>query len=124
MPGTLPGMAAHEALRSVDVDSVLGSAGDAGGGALIAAPGAGKKLVVHAYVLTLSAAAAAKFRTATGGGGTALRTCRASAAGQGQAESMERPDFLFELPANTALFLHVSAAATVSGGVTYSIVTA
>jgi hypothetical protein len=115
-------MARFKRVQTVDVDAVLGAAGDVGGAALIAAPGAGKKIRIHSYALTLSAAAAAKFRTAATGGGTSLRTVRASAAGQGQAESAERPDFLFELPENTALFLHGSAAATISGGVSYSIV--
>lgn len=114
-------MARHTKLNSVNVDAVLGAAGDAGGGALIAAPASGKCIVVHSYGLTLSAAAAAVFRTAAAGGGTALRTVRASAAGQGMAESAERPDYLFALPPATALFLNVTAGATISGGVSYSV---
>jgi len=62
------------------------------------------------------------FRTAATGGGTPLRSARAMAAGQGQPESVERPDYLFELPENTALFLNVSFAATVTGGVAFSVV--
>lgn len=115
-------MARFKKIQSIDVDAVLGAPGDVGGAALVVAPGAGKKIRIHSYALTLSAAAAAKFRTAAAAAGVSLRTVRASAAGQGQAESAERPDFLFELPENTALFLNVTAAATISGGVSISVV--
>ena len=115
-------MARFERLQTADVDAVLGAAGAVGGGALIAAPGAGKKIRIHGYALSLSAAAVAKFRTAATGGGTSLRSVRASAAGQGGQEQAGRPDYVFEVPENTALFLNVSAAATISGGVTYSVV--
>lgn len=118
-------MARFPNLLSVNVDAVLAGAGDVGAGVLVAAPGAGKKIRVHAYQLTLTAAGAAKFRKVANGAGTTaddLRTVRASAAGQGAAESVERPDFLFELPENTPLYLNVNAALTLSGGVTYSIV--
>lgn len=115
-------MAKHNPLQTLNVDAVVAAPGDAGGTALIAAPAAGKRIRVHSYALTLTAAAAAVFRSGAAGTGLLLGTVRASAAGQGQAEGVDRPDFLLELPEATALFLNVSAAATVSGRLGYSIV--
>lgn len=115
-------MARFAKLRSLDVDAVMGGAGDVGAAVLIQAPGVGKKIVVHGYGLTMSAAAVAKFRTGAGGTGTSLWSVRASAAGQGMAERVARPEWIFSGGENEAIYLNVSAAATISGGVTYSIV--
>lgn len=120
----MPGMAKHSPLVSLDIDSTVGGAGDAGAAVLIQAPGAGLKIRVHSYVLSLTAAGVGKFRTGAGGTGTSKASVRASAAGNGQAESVERPDFLFECGANEALYLNLSAAMTATGRIGYSIVSA
>jgi hypothetical protein len=117
-------MARFEApLQSVLINSVEAGAGDVTGAVLIAAPGVGKKIRVHSYMLQGSAATILHFRTATAGGGAAVgRAIQVGSAGQGGSEGVARPDFVFELPENTPLVLRNSAAATITGGVTATVV--
>lgn len=116
-------MAKYDSLVAVNINSVEAGAADVAGAALVLTPGAGKKIRVHSYMLQLSGAAILQFRTAAAGAGSPVgRAIQAGSAGQGGSEGEARPDFVFELAENTPLFLRLSAAATVTGGITYSIV--
>jgi hypothetical protein len=110
-------MAKFQALESVAVSFVAGGASET---SLVAAPGAGKLIRVHSWLLMGSAAAVGAL--IQGSGGAAKDRVRLGN-GTGAAPATQRPDFLFELAENTALFLSVDAAVTVSGRVTYSVQT-
>lgn len=90
--------------------------------ALVAAPGAGKKIRVHSYRLVGGNAATANVVTWLDGTGGTVKETIDVLANTGSAPATNRPDFLFELSENKALVLNLSAAQRVTGGVTYSVV--
>jgi hypothetical protein len=90
--------------------------------AIVAAPGAGKKIRVHSYRLVGGNSATANVCTWLDGTGGTVKETIDVLANTGSAPVTQRPDFLFELSANKALVLNLSAAQRVTGGVTYSVV--
>lgn len=110
-------MARFEPLASVNIATA--SSGET---QLVAAPGAGLKIRVHSYRLIGGNAATANTATWLDGTSGSVKETIDVLANTGSAPSTNRPDFLFELSANKALVLSLSAAQRVTGGVTYSVV--
>lgn len=109
-------MAKHEPLLSANIATNTQNENS-----IVAAPGAGKKIRVHSYRLIGGSAATANTVTWLDGTAGAVKETIDVLAHTGAAPSVARPDFLFELSANKALILNLSAAQRVTGGVTYSI---
>lgn len=110
-------MARFEALASANI-----ATNTSGENSLVAAPGAGKAIRVHSYrIVGGNGATANTVSWLDGTGGSAKETIDVLA-NTGSAPSAARPDYLFQLTANKALILNLSAAQRVTGGVTYSVV--
>jgi hypothetical protein len=109
-------MARYEPLASANIDTA--SSGDT---QIVAAQGAGKKIRVHSYRLVGDNAATANTAKWTDGPSGATKETVPLLANTGIVAAVPRPDYLFELSANTDLTLNLSAAQRARGGVTYSV---
>lgn len=110
-------MAKFEPLLSANIDTNTQNENS-----IVAAPGATKKIRVHSYRLVGDNSATANSATWLDGTGGTVKETIPLLANTGIVAVTQRPDWLFELAANKALILNLSAAQRARGGVTYSIV--
>jgi hypothetical protein len=110
-------MARYEPLSSANIDTNTQNEN-----AIVAAPGAGFAIRVHAYRLVGDNASTANTATWLNGTGGAVKETIPLLANTGIVAVTQRPDYLFQLAANKALILNLSAAQRARGGVTYSVV--
>lgn len=112
-------MARFESLASANIDTNTQNENS-----IVAAPGAGKSIRVHSYRLVGDNAATANTATWLDGSGGSVKETIPLLANTGIVAVASRPDYLFQLSANKALVLNLSAAQRARGGVTYSVVAA
>lgn len=110
-------MARYEALGSANIDTNTQNENT-----IAAAPGAGKAIRVHSYRLVGDNGSTANTATWLDGTGGAVKETIPLLANTGIVAVASRPDYLFQLGANKALILNLSAAQRARGGVTYSVV--